>query len=1057
MGVIYKARQVSLNRIVAVKMILAGHLASETDVKRFRTEAEAAANLQHPNIVAIHEVGEHDGQHYFSMDYVEGMNLAELVRSGTAPAGRAAQWLKTIAEAIHYAHQRGTLHRDLKPHNVIIGPDDQPRITDFGLAKRVEEDSGLTRSGAVLGSPSYMAPEQAGGRQDQVGPASDVYSLGAILYELMTGRPPFRGPTPAATLMAVLSDPVIPPSKVNPRTPRDLETICLKCLEKRPERRYATARQLAEELGRFLNHEPILARPASALRRTWSWAQRHPWVLAGVAAVLLLGLAGLAFGFWEQTRYLAWNMAHPGQPIKAQDDLLLTTSWFGFSFFGGGMVLAAPWFATYYRRLRDAGQRVPPGSLLAYAGLGALFLAYAAVLSVKTIRVLVWEQNPSVIGLFWGIAFLVWSGLLILWQAVGVHESSAYLHAVERSIERQYEKRSRRTWIDPRSRIMMLLVFAFCLWISLGFGVGLLGGLVLESKNRAYYLAGATIWIATWVWLRWVRKLRAGRRLGLIAVGSMVLGGTACLAYARWGGDALAPVVFAACSALTAAGALSLHRLGKRPAGEPVEERRTAKPVPPQPIGRLGRGYLIGVAATALLCITFGLDALWGVRARTTLNHLKGELAGKGISLDLQTMVAAPVRVEQNFAKTPLIEAIGYYGRVDSNVWRHLRSIGIGTPSQLGNLALGQRVDLKDMADMKARAQTNQAGGVLPSARPDQAPAAAVLAALEPVETQLAELRQARHRPHAFLDPPEVGTGRSTPNGLAFHLLAELFRIHAAASLAMGRGDVAAEDFRTLHRLADALRENQPVHGTMVRIGILGSSLQIVWEGLVDRRWSQAQLFEFQDALQTVDCLRDLDRGFLRDFTMHHEWYERGEFMEPRFMPFGELVFGTQRTRNAYLQLFEPLSTMGYDVRRQRVYPAGAAEAMRALRRRTEEASLFGRLFLQWFPNPAKALPSVARRQTFVNLTVLACALERYRFAQGGYPPSLAELAPRFLARIPHDLLTGQTLKYRRTDDTQFLLYSVGWDQVDDGGKDAPWPEAASGGDWVWHTAATSK
>lgn len=249
MGVVWKARQTSLNRSVALKMILAGQFASDADVRRFHTEAEAAANLQHPNIVAIHEVGDHDGQHYFSMDYIEGKSLAELVRDGPVPAAKAAALIKTIAGAVHYAHQRGTLHRDLKPSNVLIDAGGQPRITDFGLAKRfgvpplggsdaripakAGTPSELTQTGAVLGTPAYMPPEQAAGRNDQVGPASDVYSLGAILYHLLVGRSPFVAESPVATLRKAMEEEPVAPSRLNPKTPPDLETICLKCLEKR--------------------------------------------------------------------------------------------------------------------------------------------------------------------------------------------------------------------------------------------------------------------------------------------------------------------------------------------------------------------------------------------------------------------------------------------------------------------------------------------------------------------------------------------------------------------------------------------------------------------------------------------------------------------------------------------------------------------------------------------------------------------------------------------------------------------------------------------------------
>ena len=316
MGVVHKARQVRLNRVVAVKMILSGKLATEADVKRFHTEAEAAANLRHPNIVAIHEVGEHEGHHYFSMDYVEGKNLAEVARESPMPAGKAAALIKTLAEAVHHAHQRGTLHRDLKPSNVLIDTEGQPHITDFGLAKQMSRDSELTQTGAVLGTPAYMPPEQASGRHEQVGPASDVYSLGAMLYHLLTGRAPCVGGTPAATLNKVMEEEPVALSKLNPRTPPDLETICLKCLEKPTERRYHSARELAEELGRFLNHEPILAKPASASRKVWSWLSKHPWFLVGAATFAGLGLLGFAYGLWEQVQYVEWKANHPAQQFS---------------------------------------------------------------------------------------------------------------------------------------------------------------------------------------------------------------------------------------------------------------------------------------------------------------------------------------------------------------------------------------------------------------------------------------------------------------------------------------------------------------------------------------------------------------------------------------------------------------------------------------------------------------------------------------------------------------------------------------------------------------------
>jgi serine/threonine protein kinase len=264
MGVVCKARQISLDRTVALKTILSGQFASDDDVQRFYTEARAAANLQHPNIVAIHEVGQHAGQHYFSMDYVEGRSLAAFVEKGPLPVPQAVRYLRSIAEAIHFAHRLGILHRDLKPSNILIDAFDQPRITDFGLAKRIGVrdvpasggssdaiDSGLTTAGQVLGTPSYMPPEQIDADPAQLGPASDVYSLGAILYELLTGRPPFRGRTARDTLLAVLQSPPVPIRRLNRSVPRRLERICLKCLEKDPSRRYPSAGALADDLERF--------------------------------------------------------------------------------------------------------------------------------------------------------------------------------------------------------------------------------------------------------------------------------------------------------------------------------------------------------------------------------------------------------------------------------------------------------------------------------------------------------------------------------------------------------------------------------------------------------------------------------------------------------------------------------------------------------------------------------------------------------------------------------------------------------------------------------------
>jgi hypothetical protein len=333
MGVVYRARQISLDRIVAVKMLLAGEFAGPEFVERFRAEAGAVARLQHPGIVAIHEVGEHEGHPFFSMDYVEGRNLAEVISDlgvRSLDFQRSASWLKSIAEAVHYAHQRGILHRDLKPSNVLIDALGQPRLTDFGLAKRFTSDPSaagdplsLTLSGQVLGSPNYLPPEQAGGRHARVGPPSDVYSLGAILYHLLTGRPPFQAESLTTLLKQVVETVPVAPRLLNPGIPRDLETICLKCLEKDVQRRYQTAQDVADELGRFLQDLPIQARPVNAAGRVVRWCRRQP-VRAGLSAALILallfGMTGIA---WQLQRarageLLALRHAYAGDIREAQ-------------------------------------------------------------------------------------------------------------------------------------------------------------------------------------------------------------------------------------------------------------------------------------------------------------------------------------------------------------------------------------------------------------------------------------------------------------------------------------------------------------------------------------------------------------------------------------------------------------------------------------------------------------------------------------------------------------------------------------------------------------------
>jgi serine/threonine-protein kinase len=309
MGVVYEARHVPLNRTVAVKMLLRGAQADLASLKRFKREAEAVAALCHPNIVQVHEVGDHDGLPYFTMEFVEGGSLSQRLAQNPLDAREAAALVSTLAQAMQAAHRSGIVHRDLKPANVLLTADGVPKIADFGLARRIGGESSLTFADARPGTPSYMAPEQVRDGSHAVGPAADVYALGAILYETLTGRPPFWSEVSVETLRQVVEDEPVRPSRSNPRVPRDLETICLKCLSKDPLRRYVSAAALAADLDRFLHGEPILAKPVGALERTWKWMRRRPAhaTIAAGAVLAVLSLAGA--GLWLSTQRRAIEQA----------------------------------------------------------------------------------------------------------------------------------------------------------------------------------------------------------------------------------------------------------------------------------------------------------------------------------------------------------------------------------------------------------------------------------------------------------------------------------------------------------------------------------------------------------------------------------------------------------------------------------------------------------------------------------------------------------------------------------------------------------------------------
>ncbi|HTN75590.1 MAG TPA: protein kinase, partial [Pirellulaceae bacterium] len=355
MGVVYRARQISLGRIVALKMILSGQFANTTEVMRFRNEAAAAAKLDHPHIVPSFDVGECDGRHYFSMGYVEGPTLDDVLKMKPLPCDSAADIVRKLAVAVSFAHQRGIIHRDLKPANILLDDKGEPRITDFGLAKLCEGEGGFTATGDIVGTPSYMTPEQAGGRINEVKETADVYALGAILYACVTGRPPFQSKSPTDTILAVLEAEATLPSSLNRETPTELESIILRCLEKKPEDRYPSAQALADDLERFLLGEPVEARHTDAWQHLRRWWRRQPTL---VTHLIVIGTMMLLI------QILHWSLRGSWQYMLNMT--LLFAAW------GGASVV--------FQRMLNMPRQAEAGRYL-WAATDAVLLTYALFLA----------------------------------------------------------------------------------------------------------------------------------------------------------------------------------------------------------------------------------------------------------------------------------------------------------------------------------------------------------------------------------------------------------------------------------------------------------------------------------------------------------------------------------------------------------------------------------------------------------------------------------------------------------------------------------------------------
>lgn len=1028
MGIVYKARQRSLNRIVAIKMILAGQLAGAAEVKRFHTEAEAAANLQHPNIVAIHEVGEQDGQHYFSMDYVEGQNLAAIARATPMDPAKAARIMKTIAEAIRYAHLRGVYHRDLKPQNILVDAEGQPHVTDFGLAKRAGMESGLTQSGALMGSPNYMSPEQAQGKQELVGPASDIYSLGAILFELLTGQPPFRAESMMATLVKVVEEEPVPPRKLSPGVPQDIESICLKCLEKRPERRYSTAQELVKDLGRFLEHQPVLARPAGAMRRAWSWSQRHPWLITGAATAGLLVLICAADGLWQRTRYLHWQAAHPGEMPPLPLNFLIMISQVFYVLFIVIGTCAEQSFQQQIKRRRSEGQPIPARHMIGYALLGATAFIYGLCLVLKGVELWAWERPSRSLllpmALVQGSA-LEWAGVYWLWRAIGAHESATFGHLVEKQIERRLAAAKRLQALQPAGGwdTTQLIVGA----VSLMAGAGCLVSYLITPPHVLLGM-GAVLGIVTGfvMIVRLRNKTFLQRQATAGGNEDPPAGGTPWLILSFFLSGFLGLFVAIVMQRLTRK--RFWNRSGQPPAGTESFAGW------PHWLGAaiLASGFGLLLYLTASVC-----GSRWNLVKYQSLFAAPGERPDWGMPV-----VSNPPD-ELNFAKTPTLKALTSNPPGDPRLWDRFRSLR----QSLGLVSTfpwaGERTDLAAIRDQWVK----QSALAAPSA---SAPASAVQQAYAGMAAELAELQRASQRPLAQLDPAApVSKGREL-NLFAWRVLAQLLSVHASAALALGQAETAAQDCQVLLRLAALLNSRPGFDECMMRVLVVESCLQVFWEGWQARQWPAPQLAQFQSLLSSINLVRDFDN--------HLRFGEQVRFNAMMEKNMGGAQFTPmplfQEGHMLYNRLLLEHQMAGYSSRQQAIFPRQVREHEKACERELARGSMAAIVTGMALPQITKALPQVARAQTYVNFGVLACALEKHRAEHGVYPSKLEDLAPVSIPRIPHDIINGGALHYRRTEDGRFLLYSVGWNETDEGGSaQMSGPRAQEPKDWVWHWA----
>ncbi len=1097
MGVVWRARQTSLNRVVAVKMILAGRLAAAEDVKRFHTEAEAAAQLKHPNIVAIHEIGEHEGRHYYSMDFIEGKNLSQFIEGNPVTVRQAAEWLQAIAGAVQFAHQRGVLHRDLKPQNILVDAEGRPHVTDFGLAKNLQADSGVTQTGAVMGSPSYMAPEQARGRNDLVGPASDVYSLGAVLYQLLTGRAPFSAETPLETLRKVVAEEPVRPSKLNPKVSADLETVCLKCLEKDPARRYPTARVLAEDLDRFLSGEPVQARPASAVRKARIWMLRHPWAITGLISLVMLAVLGLAYGLREEAAMLRWKLTNPTK-----------TLWQAADFFSKDLIVllileffflqALPW--SFYSQMKARGQ-LNKARLVCFFLAGLLQAGLGLWLGDQGLRYEIWVNRFSGFNtLIWAMASFsnVWFGSTLVWRCTQHYQ---FLRAGVEIVGSNVSRTDTVTFNGSfRWHLFLTIEFAVCLgavcWFYSPLENSPVRGKAVPFSILLFFWGHAWTWLI--ITLAGILKSRGVERT--IYLPSFLL----CMTVVGFGflvfpeGFPVLPIVFLLVVGWGFGwGALRLKCLegGALP---PALVGRW------QAIRRLSLRQLV-IQAAALLTLLALVLVVERLRGQWLLASVKRDMESHGQVADIRRLQPIP---KPNFD-----EFTNRFERVaktmgNSMMWGDGHLIEVAP----GKAARGSKASHPFTAY-----QSSFTNGLATQGPGNTNTWEMLVDRYATNQTALAELRDLLRDPPAAHSQDTVQDMREgrLPNYVKLVKAAEV--LNDVVVLDLHRGDLrAVED--DLVAFSGFLRWNSQdptLVGQMVRVACEGIGIGALWEVAQSDGWSEPQLERIQKAWQsTLPMLPEVVAAFQHERLMPLEVYDLFRQMSYRewdrhcrklfapwgvsppalpavveagrhyfFHPLWKFAWADQE-KARYLQRSDFMFTVPRQALKRRAYANQEKEwveqqeaanppfakwrfylslpVVDKLGHLTGVPGSVSRITFPlspWFekdfslPNFSKALNTATRNEVLREMAVTSLALKRYALRHGRLPDQLAALVPEFLPEVPIDWWDGKPLRYRLNTGGTYLLYAVGWDGKDDGGIPTIKFRLDSPGDQVWPQA----